>query len=72
MAARAVSRLRELIEAYIHNDVLRKIRAGKLRRVNTKTTEGATVFRMMIDGTLIGKRKKLSDTSLDLYALQIP
>jgi hypothetical protein len=67
-----MSRLRELIEAYTRKEVLRKIRTGKLRKANTKTTEGAIVFRMMIDGSLIGKRKSLPDTSLDLYALQIP
>jgi hypothetical protein len=67
-----VSHLRELIEAYTRKEVLRKIRAGKLRKVNTKTTEGAIIFRMMIDGALIGKRKSRPDTSIDLYDLKVP
>jgi len=66
--------VRDLIEALqeaLTRDIIARIKAGRLRKADTETTIGATIFRLMIQKKVKGKIKKREMGRMTLYDLQV-
>ena len=52
--------------------ILRAIKSGKLKKINSREHDGASVYRMMLRGVITGKQKpKGPHGAFDMYDLAV-